>query len=99
MRSIYQLAELAPPTLYTPVTFSMDPNRIRFGGQPRRAANGTQSGRVGRANTAMADSFEQTTIRGTLLSVVVDHLMKGKITCSHTHQVGCELVALLSAYR
>src|SRR5438132_6475675 len=47
----------------------------------------------------MADTFEQTTIRVPLLGVVVDHLMKGQITCPHTHQLGCELVALLSAYR
>jgi hypothetical protein len=47
----------------------------------------------------MADTFEQTTLRVPLLDLVVDHLMKGKITCPHTHQVGCELVALLSAYR
>jgi hypothetical protein len=47
----------------------------------------------------MSDTFEQTTIRVSLLSVVVDHLLKGKITCPHTYQVGCELVALLSAYR
>lgn len=47
----------------------------------------------------MADTFEQTTFRAHLLGVVVDHLMKGQITCPHTHQVACELVALLSAYR
>lgn len=47
----------------------------------------------------MPDTFEQTTIRIHLLSVVVDHLLKGKITCPHTYQLGCELVALLSAYR
>lgn len=47
----------------------------------------------------MPDTFEQTTIRSHLLGVVVDHLMKGQITCPHTHQVGCELVALLSSYR
>jgi len=47
----------------------------------------------------MPDYFNQTTIRTHLLSVVVDHLMKGGITCAYTHQLGCELVALLSAYR
>lgn len=47
----------------------------------------------------MADTFEQTTIRVPLLGMVVDHLMKGHITCPHTHQLGCEFVALLSAYR
>lgn len=47
----------------------------------------------------MADTFEQTTIRSHLLGLVVDHLMKGQINCPHTHQLGCELVALLSAYR
>lgn len=47
----------------------------------------------------MPDSFEQTTIRGPLLSVVIDHLTKGKVLCPHTYQVGCELVGLLAAYR
>src|SRR5438477_8082018 len=47
----------------------------------------------------MADNFEQKTIRDPLLGMVADHLGKGGINCGLTHQVGCELVALLSAYR
>jgi hypothetical protein len=48
---------------------------------------------------AMADAFEQRTIRESLLGMVVTHLGKGNVTCGVTHQIGCELVALLSAYR
>lgn len=47
----------------------------------------------------MAEKFEQATVRKHLLGVVVDHFMKGKITCPHTHQLGCELVALVASYR
>lgn len=47
----------------------------------------------------MAEAFEQRTIRESLLGMVVAHLGKGHINCGVTHQVGCELVALLSAYR
>jgi hypothetical protein len=47
----------------------------------------------------MADTFEQKTIRDPLLGMVADHLGKGQINCGLTQQVGCELVALLSAYR
>src|SRR5260370_25332201 len=47
----------------------------------------------------MADTFEQKTIRDPLLGMVADHFGKGQINCGVTHQVGCELVALLSAYR
>lgn len=47
----------------------------------------------------MADAFEQTTIRAPLLGHVTDQLNKGHIVCAHTHQLACELVALLSAYR
>jgi hypothetical protein len=45
----------------------------------------------------MAEIFKQKTIREPLLGMVVDHM--GQINCSLTHKVGCELVALLSAYR
>jgi len=44
-------------------------------------------------------NFEQKTIRDPLLGMVSDHLGKGYITCAITHQVGCELVGLLAAYR
>jgi len=44
-------------------------------------------------------SFEQRTIHEPLLGMVVSHLTKGKINCSFTHHLDCELVALLSAYR
>jgi hypothetical protein len=47
----------------------------------------------------MPEAFEQRTIRESLLGMVVAHLGKGHINCGVTHQVGCELVALLSAYR
>lgn len=47
----------------------------------------------------MAHSFEQRTIREALLGIVANHLNGGGITCGVTQQVGCELVALLSAYR
>jgi hypothetical protein len=47
----------------------------------------------------MADTFEQKTIRDPLLGMVADHLGKGQINCGLTQQVGCELVAMLSAYR
>lgn len=47
----------------------------------------------------MATTFEQKTIRDPLLGMVADHLAKGQIHCGLTQQVGCELVALLSAYR
>lgn len=47
----------------------------------------------------MTDTFEQKTIRDPLLGMVADHFGKGQINCGVTHQVGCELVALLSAYR
>lgn len=47
----------------------------------------------------MTNTFEQKTIRDPLLGMVVDHLSKGQIQCGLTHQVGCELVALLAAYR
>lgn len=47
----------------------------------------------------MVDTFEQKTIRDPLLGMVADHLGKGQINCGLTQQVGCELVALLSAYR
>jgi hypothetical protein len=47
----------------------------------------------------MLNSFEQKTLRDPLLGMVADHLLKGKISCARTQQVGCELVALLAAYR
>jgi hypothetical protein len=47
----------------------------------------------------LVDTFEQKTIRDPLLGMVADHMGKGHITCGLTQQVGCELVALLSAYR
>ncbi|HEY7426630.1 MAG TPA: hypothetical protein VH682_20510 [Gemmataceae bacterium] len=47
----------------------------------------------------MPDQFQQRTIRESLLGMVVAHLSGGSITCGVTHQVGCELVALLAAYR
>ncbi len=47
----------------------------------------------------MADTFEQRTIREHLLGMVASHLGGGTINCGVTHQVGCELVSLLSAYR
>lgn len=47
----------------------------------------------------MSDTFEQKTIRDPLLGMVADHLAKGQINCGLTQQVGCELAALLSAYR
>jgi hypothetical protein len=47
----------------------------------------------------MVDTFEQKTIRDPLLGMVADHLGKGQINCGLTQKVGCELVALLSAYR
>src|SRR5262249_46721801 len=47
----------------------------------------------------MADTFEQRTIREALLGMVANHFNGGAITCGFTQQVGCELVALLSAYR
>jgi hypothetical protein len=47
----------------------------------------------------MADTFQQRTIREHLLGMVADHLSGGTIHCGVTHQVGCELVSLLSAYR
>lgn len=43
--------------------------------------------------------FEQKTIRDPLLGMVTDHLQQGHISCGITCQVGCELVALLAAYR
>src|SRR5216684_8095482 len=51
------------------------------------------------ASPAMADTFEQRTIREHLLGMVANHLSGGTINCGVTHQVGCELVSLLSAYR
>ena len=47
----------------------------------------------------MVDTYEQETIRDPLLGMVADHLARGHINCGLTQQVGCELVALLSAYR
>jgi hypothetical protein len=47
----------------------------------------------------MTDTYEQKTIRDSLLGMVADHLGKGHINCGITQQVGCELAALLSAYR
>jgi len=47
----------------------------------------------------MPYTFEQKTIRDPLLGMVADHLARGHIDCGQTQQVGCELVALLSAYR
>ena len=47
----------------------------------------------------MPDSFEQKTIRDSLLGIVADHLGKGEINWGLTQQVGCELVSLLSSYR
>jgi hypothetical protein len=52
-----------------------------------------------RISPSMADTFEQRTIREALLGMVANHLNGGAITCGLTQQVGCELVALLSAYR
>lgn len=43
--------------------------------------------------------FLQKTIRDTLLGLAHDHFTDGRITCGITQQVGCELLALLSAYR
>jgi hypothetical protein len=43
--------------------------------------------------------FEQKTIRDSLLGMVADHMLQGKIVCGITHQVGCEFVASLAAYR
>jgi hypothetical protein len=47
----------------------------------------------------MTDTFEQRTIREHLLGMVANHLSGGAINCGVTHQVGCELVSLLAAYR
>jgi hypothetical protein len=47
----------------------------------------------------MDDTFEQRTIREHLLGMVANHLGGGAINCGVTHQVGCELVSLLAAYR
>jgi hypothetical protein len=47
----------------------------------------------------MPDNYEQRTIRESLLGMVAAHLGRGQITCGVTHQVSCELVALLAAYR
>ncbi len=47
----------------------------------------------------MTDTFEQRTIREHLLGMVSNHLSGGTINCGLTHQVGCEFVSLLAAYR
>ena len=47
----------------------------------------------------MATNFEQRTIREPLLGMVANQLSKEGISCGLTHQVGCELVALLATYR
>jgi hypothetical protein len=44
-------------------------------------------------------TFEQKTVRDSLLGMVHDHLMKGQISCGLTCQIGCELVGLLASYR
>lgn len=47
----------------------------------------------------MDAEYQQKTIRDSLLGMVTDHLRKGAIDCGPTCDVGCELVALLAAYR
>jgi hypothetical protein len=47
----------------------------------------------------MPDPFQQRTIRESLLGYVSAYFNGGNINCGLTQQVGCELVALLAAYR
>ena len=47
----------------------------------------------------MSDPFQQRTIRESLLGYVSAYFNGGNINCGLTQQVGCELVALLAAYR
>jgi hypothetical protein len=47
----------------------------------------------------MAEHFQQRTIREHLMGVVGTHLNSESINCGRTHEVGCELVALLASYR
>lgn len=47
----------------------------------------------------MVEKYSHTTIRATLLEMVADHMKEGEIHCPHAHELGCELIPLLAAYR